>query len=77
MNLFDQINEDIKKAMLNKEPKDRLEALRANKIQDDPDFAEQLISDEDIKMVYSIKFWIVTHQKRVISHPRQQSTASN
>lgn len=31
MSLFDQINEDIKKAMLNKEPKDRLEALRAIK----------------------------------------------
>jgi uncharacterized protein len=31
MNLFDQINEDIKKAMLNKEPKERLEALRAIK----------------------------------------------
>ena len=31
MTLFDQINEDIKKAMLNKEPKDRLEALRAIK----------------------------------------------
>jgi uncharacterized protein len=31
MNLFDQINEDIKKAMLNKEPKDKLEALRAIK----------------------------------------------
>ncbi|MEI6336461.1 MAG: SNF2-related protein [Methylococcaceae bacterium] len=27
----------------------RLEALRADKIQDDPDFAEQLISDEDIE----------------------------
>lgn len=31
MSLFDQINEDIKKAMLNKEPKERLEALRAIK----------------------------------------------
>ena len=31
MTLFDQINEDIKKAMLNKEPKDKLEALRAIK----------------------------------------------
>lgn len=31
MSLFDQVNEDIKKAMLNKEPKDRLEALRAIK----------------------------------------------
>ena len=31
MNLFDQISEDIKKAMLNKEPKDKLEALRAVK----------------------------------------------
>lgn len=31
MNLFDQINEDIKKAMLNREPKDKLEALRAIK----------------------------------------------
>lgn len=31
MSLFDQINEDIKKAMLNREPKDRLEALRAIK----------------------------------------------
>jgi uncharacterized protein len=31
MALFDQINEDIKKAMLNKEPKDKLEALRAIK----------------------------------------------
>jgi uncharacterized protein YqeY len=31
MSLFDQINEDIKKAMLNKEPKDKLEALRAVK----------------------------------------------
>jgi len=31
MSLFDQINEDIKKAMLNKEPKDKLEALRAIK----------------------------------------------
>jgi uncharacterized protein len=31
MELFDQINEDIKKAMLNKEPKDKLEALRAIK----------------------------------------------
>lgn len=31
MSLFDQVNEDIKKAMLNKEPKERLEALRAIK----------------------------------------------
>lgn len=31
MSLFDQINDDIKKAMLNKEPKERLEALRAIK----------------------------------------------
>jgi uncharacterized protein len=31
MSLFDTINEDIKKAMLNKEPKDKLEALRAVK----------------------------------------------
>jgi hypothetical protein len=31
MSLFEQINEDIKKAMLNKEPKDKLEALRAIK----------------------------------------------
>jgi uncharacterized protein YqeY len=31
MSLFDKVNEDIKKAMLNKEPKDRLEALRAIK----------------------------------------------
>ena len=31
MSLFDQINEDIKKAMLNREPKDKLEALRAIK----------------------------------------------
>jgi uncharacterized protein len=31
MSLFDQINEDIKKAMLNHEPKDKLEALRAVK----------------------------------------------
>lgn len=31
MGLFEQINEDIKKAMLNKEPKDKLEALRAIK----------------------------------------------
>ena len=31
MSLFDQINEDIKKAMLNKEPKDKLDALRAIK----------------------------------------------
>jgi uncharacterized protein YqeY len=31
MNLFEQINEDIKKAMLNKEPKEKLEALRAVK----------------------------------------------
>jgi uncharacterized protein YqeY len=31
MSLFDQINEDIKKAMLNKEPKEKLEALRAVK----------------------------------------------
>lgn len=31
MSLFEQVNEDIKKAMLNKEPKDRLEALRAIK----------------------------------------------
>jgi len=31
MGLFEQINEDIKKAMLNKEPKDKLEALRAVK----------------------------------------------
>lgn len=31
MSLFDQVNEDIKKAMLNKEPKDKLEALRAIK----------------------------------------------
>lgn len=31
MSLFDQINDDIKKAMLNKEPKDKLEALRAVK----------------------------------------------
>jgi len=31
MSLFDQVNEDIKKAMLNKEPKDKLEALRAVK----------------------------------------------
>jgi len=31
MSLFERITEDIKKAMLNKEPKDRLEALRAIK----------------------------------------------
>jgi hypothetical protein len=31
MGLFEQINEDIKNAMLNKEPKDKLEALRAIK----------------------------------------------
>jgi uncharacterized protein len=31
MNLFDQVNEDIKQAMLKKEPKERLEALRAIK----------------------------------------------
>jgi uncharacterized protein YqeY len=31
MGLSEQINEDIKKAMLNKEPKDKLEALRAIK----------------------------------------------
>ena len=31
MSLFDIINEDIKKAMLNKEPKDKLEALRSIK----------------------------------------------
>jgi uncharacterized protein len=31
MGLFEQINEDIKKTMLNKEPKDKLEALRAIK----------------------------------------------
>jgi uncharacterized protein len=31
MGLFEQINEDIKRAMLNKEPKDKLEALRAIK----------------------------------------------
>jgi uncharacterized protein len=31
MSLFEQVNEDIKKAMLNKEPKDKLEALRAVK----------------------------------------------
>lgn len=31
MSLFDKINEDIKHAMLNKEPKDKLEALRAIK----------------------------------------------
>jgi uncharacterized protein len=31
MSLFDKVNDDIKKAMLNKEPKDRLEALRAIK----------------------------------------------
>jgi len=31
MSLFDQINEDIKRAMLNKEPKDTLEALRSIK----------------------------------------------
>jgi uncharacterized protein len=31
MSLFDIINEDIKKAMLNKEPKEKLEALRAIK----------------------------------------------
>jgi uncharacterized protein YqeY len=31
MSLFDQINEDIKKAMLNKEPKEKLEALRSIK----------------------------------------------
>jgi uncharacterized protein YqeY len=31
MTLFDTINEDIKKAMLNKEPKEKLEALRAIK----------------------------------------------
>ncbi len=31
MSLFDKVNNDIKNAMLNKEPKDRLEALRAIK----------------------------------------------
>lgn len=31
MSLFDKINDDIKHAMLNKEPKDKLEALRAIK----------------------------------------------
>ena len=31
MNYFDKVNEDIKHAMLNKEPKDRLEALRSIK----------------------------------------------
>ncbi|MDP4210436.1 MAG: GatB/YqeY domain-containing protein [Bacteroidota bacterium] len=31
MTLFDKINDDIKHAMLNKEPKDKLEALRAIK----------------------------------------------
>jgi uncharacterized protein len=31
MSLFDTVNEDIKKAMLNKEPKEKLEALRAIK----------------------------------------------
>ena len=32
MNLTDRINEDIKQAMLKKEPKDKLEALRAIKV---------------------------------------------
>ncbi len=31
MSFFDRVNEDIKHAMLNKEPKDKLEALRAIK----------------------------------------------
>lgn len=31
MSLFDQINEDIKQAMLKKEPKDKLESLRSIK----------------------------------------------
>ena len=31
MSFFDKVNEDIKHAMLNKEPKDKLEALRAIK----------------------------------------------
>ncbi len=31
MSYFDRVNEDIKHAMLNKEPKDKLEALRAVK----------------------------------------------
>jgi uncharacterized protein YqeY len=31
MSFFDRVNDDIKKAMLNKEPKEKLEALRAIK----------------------------------------------
>jgi len=58
MSLFDQINEDIKKAMLAKE-KDKLEALRAVKAaflvaKTEKGAAETLSSDSELKIIQKL-----------------------